>query len=100
MTQSDGTQTKALGTQDDEKYRAVLEKTVRHVGEFMERVASGLTLDSRIDVLPGMDSLKTFELMLYLEDCFDVKFDESAFIDLHNMRDVVVTIDRYLSAKA
>jgi acyl carrier protein len=80
---------------------ALLEKTLQHIGEFLERDVSHLTPDTRLDAAaPGMDSLKIFELMLYLEECFEVSFDESSMADVGTIQGLVDYIAAAPPAKA
>jgi acyl carrier protein len=71
----------------------LLERTRRHVGEFLERDVSHLAADTRLDAAaPGMDSLKIYELMMYLEECFEVSFDESSMADVTTLQELVDAI--------
>jgi acyl carrier protein len=73
---------------------ALLDKTLQHIGEFLEQDVSHLTLDTRLDsAAPGMDSLKIFELMLYLEESFGVDFDESSMVDVATIGELIERID-------
>jgi acyl carrier protein len=66
------------------------EKTVRHIGEYLEQDVSHLRPESQLaTMVPGLDSLKSFEMMLYLEDCFQVQFDESLIPQLETLQDLV-----------
>ena len=78
----------------------LLVRTRRHLGEYFERDLSHLNLDSRFETaVPGLDSLKMFEMMLYLEDCFEVHFEESALGGLQTLGDLLRVIDAHLSGK-
>jgi acyl carrier protein len=79
---------------------ALLDKTLQHIGEFLEQDVSHLTLDTRLDsAAPGMDSLKIFELMLYLEESFGVDFDESSMADVATIGELIERIDAAVVAK-
>lgn len=79
---------------------ALLEKLLRHIGEFVERDVSHLTLDTNLDAAaPGMDSLKVFELMLYLEESFELDFDESSMPEVQSIAELVDYIEAARSAK-
>jgi acyl carrier protein len=79
---------------------ALLDKTLQHIGEFLEQDVSHLTLDTRLDsAAPGMDSLKIFELMLYLEESFGVDFDESSMADVATIGELIERIDAAAVAK-
>lgn len=78
----------------------IFQKTVQHMGEYLERDVSHVTMETRIDaVMPGLDSLKIFEMMLYLEDCFDVDFDQTKLGDVEIMRDLIEHIETRLAIK-
>ncbi len=69
---------------------ALLDKARHHIGEFLELDVSHLTFESRLDAAaPGLDSLKIFELMLYLEECFEVTFDQAAMPDIATIQELV-----------
>ena len=68
----------------------LFQQVVKHIGEYLERDVSHLTLDSRpATAIRGLDSLKMFEMILYLEECFGVEFDESVMDKIDTMRDLV-----------
>ncbi|HEX8174140.1 MAG TPA: acyl carrier protein [Pyrinomonadaceae bacterium] len=78
----------------------IFQKTVQHMGEYLERDIVHLSMDSRLDAIaPDMDSLKLFEMILYLEDCFNVDFDQSSLGNIETMRDLVTYIESMLSVK-
>lgn len=69
---------------------ALFQQVVQHIGEYLERDVSHLTMDSRpATAISGLDSLKMFEMILYLEECFGVEFDESVMDRIDTMRDLV-----------
>lgn len=70
--------------------KQLFEKTVKHIGEFVESDVSHLTPESRLATsIEGLNSLKMFELVLYLEDCFNVQFDEEVMEKIETMSDLV-----------
>jgi len=73
----------------------LFQEAVRHIGEYLEQDVSHLKSDSRLEsAVPGLDSLKVFELMLYLEECFGVTFDQSTLGDVKTMDDVLDRIEQ------
>lgn len=79
----------------------IFQKTVQYMGEYLERDVSHVTMETRLDaVMPGLDSLKIFEMILYLEDCFDTDFDQSKLGDVETMRDLVDHIESRLAIRA
>ena len=79
--------------------RTVLfQRVVQHVGEYLETDVSHLTLDSHpAHALGGLDSLKVFEMLLYIEDCFGMHFDDSVIEHFETLGDLVDYIDQRLS---
>lgn len=76
-----------LHAMEDQK---LFEKVVGHIGEFIEADVSYLTPDSALATsIEGMSSLKMVELLLYMEDCFGLEFDESVMDKLETMHDLV-----------
>jgi acyl carrier protein len=82
--------------------KAVLfQQIVQHIGEYLETDVSHLTMDSRPGTaLPGLDSLKLFEMILYLEDCFGVEFDESVMENMATLGDLTDYVQRQMPAEA
>jgi acyl carrier protein len=75
---------------DHEPDQELFDRIVRHIGEFVEADVSHLTPDSHLSTsIEGMSSLKMVELLLYLEDCFALDFDESVMDGMETMRDLV-----------
>jgi acyl carrier protein len=80
---------KALTMQDDKQDLELFDELVAHIGEFVERDVSHLTPQSHVsNSIEGMSSLKMIELLLYLEDCFGVDFEESAMDRMETMQDL------------
>jgi len=78
----------------------LFQRMIRHIGEYFERDLSHLTLESRFDsAVPGLDSLKLFEMMLYLEDCFGVHFEEAALMEVQTLRDLLRVLEAQGAAK-
>jgi acyl carrier protein len=81
------------------QHQQLFEKVVSHIGEFVETDVSHLTMSSRLATsIEGMSSLKMFELLLYMEDCFGISFDESVIDKLDTMSDLVMYIQDRQSA--
>jgi len=79
---------------------ATLEKTLAHIGEYLEQDVGHLTPESRLDnAVPGLDSLKLFEMMLYLEECFSIDFEEGLIERLHTIGDLASYIEGRVAAK-
>ncbi|APY90100.1 acyl carrier protein [Streptomyces alfalfae] len=85
--------------QEHKRDQELFDKIVKHIGEFVEADVSHLTPQSNIgNSIEGMSSLKMVELLLFLEDCFGVDFDESVMDDLQTMGDLEQYIRRTLDA--
>ncbi|MEV0123791.1 phosphopantetheine-binding protein [Streptomyces sp. NPDC050703] len=85
--------------QEQKQDQELFDRIVKHIGEFVEADVSHLTPESNIgNSIEGMSSLKMVELLLFLEDCFGVDFDESVMDDLQTMRDLEQYIRRTLDA--
>lgn len=77
----------------------LFERVVRHIGEYLEQDVSHLTPTSRpATALAGLDSLKLFEMLLYLEDCFGVQFDDSVMEHMETLGQLVDYIARQTPA--
>ncbi|MFJ9930209.1 phosphopantetheine-binding protein [Streptomyces misionensis] len=75
--------------QDEKPDQELFARITEHIGEFMERDVSYLTPQSHIsNSIEGMSSLKLVELLLYLEDCFSVDFDESVMEKIETLQDL------------
>lgn len=75
---------------EQEQDQELFEKVVVHIGEFVEADVSHLTPESHLATsIGGMSSLKMVELLLYMEDCFGLEFEESVMGNLETMRDLV-----------
>lgn len=79
----------------------LFDRVVRHIGEYLETDVTHLRPDSRLaTAVPGLDSIKLFELTLYLEDCLGVEFDESVMDHIETMQDLVAHIASRSEARA
>ena len=79
----------------------VFEKIRHHMGEFLERDVSGISLDTPLTmIVPGIDSLQLFEAVLYLEDCFTIKVGDNVLDEMKTVGDLVQHIERALSLKS
>ncbi|HEX6098141.1 MAG TPA: acyl carrier protein [Thermoanaerobaculia bacterium] len=75
-------------------------QTVQYIGEYLETDVSHLRPDSRVAfAVPGLDSFKLFEMILFLEDRFDIEFDENVMEKIDTMQDFVSHIELLLSRK-
>ncbi|GAB2809860.1 acyl carrier protein [Streptomyces daliensis] len=75
---------------DQNRDQELFERLVKHIGEFVESDVSHLTPHSHLATsIEGMSSLKMVELLLYLEDCFELEFEESAVGRMETMQDLV-----------
>jgi acyl carrier protein len=78
----------------------VFKQVVQHIGEYLETDVTHLRMDSRVaSAIPGLDSFKLFEMILYLEDCFGIEFDESIMENIDTMEDLVNYITVLLPEK-
>ena len=67
----------------------LLPRLIKHLGEFLETDVSHLKAESRLaTAVAGLDSMKLFELMLYLEDAFGITVDEHAVEHLDTLHDL------------
>jgi acyl carrier protein len=64
----------------------------------LESESSTLDLDSRIREDLGLSSLKTVELVITLEDQYDISIADDELATLVTLRDVVELIDRKTSS--
>lgn len=79
----------------------LFERVVRHIGEYLETDVSHLTPESRpATALSGLDSLKLFEMLLYLEDSFGVEFDDSVMEHVETLGQLVDYIDQQITTAA
>ena len=78
----------------------LFQRMVVHIGEYLERDASHLRPDSPLrSAVAGLDSLKTLEMILYLEECFGVELDEKLMERITTMGELAGYIEGSLSAK-
>lgn len=79
----------------------LFQTVVRHIGDYLETDVSHLRPESRVAfAVPGLDSLRLFELLLYLEDQFDIEFGDNVMENIDTMADFVGHIELLLSQKA
>lgn len=82
---------------DEQLFRQV----VQYIGEYLETDVSHLRPDSRVAfAIPGLDSFKLFEMILFLEDRMGIEFDENVMEKIDTMQDFVNYIEPRLSKKA
>lgn len=78
----------------------LFQQTVQYIGEYLETDVSHLRPDSRVAfAVPGLDSFKLFEMILFLEDKFDIEFGENVMEKIDTMEDFVNHIEMLLSRK-
>lgn len=78
----------------------LFKQVVQQIGEYLETDVSHLRPDSRVAfAVPGLDSFKLFEMLLFLEDRFDIEFDENVMETIDTMEDFVDHIELLLSRK-
>ena len=71
----------------------LFDQVVKHIGEYLEADVTHLRLESRVaSAIPDLDSFKLFEMVLYLEDCFKIEFDEAAIANIDTMQALVAYI--------
>ena len=71
-----------------------LQDVSQYIGEYLETDVSYLTPDSRLaSAVAGLDSLKLFEMMLYLEDRLGVEFDDSVMENIETMSSLLTYIN-------
>ena len=79
----------------------LFDRVVRLIGEYLETDVSYLRPESQISTaVPGLDSIKLFELTLYLEDSLGVELDESVMDHIGTLRDLVGYIEARSPASA
>lgn len=79
----------------------LFKQVVQQIGEYLETDVSHLRPDSRVAfAVPGLDSFKLFEMLLFLEDRFDIEFDEHVMETIDTMEDFVDHIELLLSRKS
>ena len=79
----------------------LFERVIKYVGEFLETDVSHLNMESRlVTALPGLDSMRMFEMFLYLEDCFGTEFDDSLIENLDSMGDLVQYVESQVAKGA
>jgi len=79
----------------------IFDKVKQHLGEYLERDVSGLTLETPLTmIVPGIDSLQLFEAMLYLEDCFQIKIGDNVLDRVKNVGDLVQLLENSLALKS
>ena len=67
----------------------LFQSLIKHLGEYLETDASHLKPESRVaTAVAGLDSLKMFELIMYLEDAFNITVDENAIDHLDTLHDL------------
>ncbi|HVG10464.1 MAG TPA: acyl carrier protein [Thermoanaerobaculia bacterium] len=71
-----------------------LQDVTQYIGEYLETDVSYLNAESRLaTAVAGLDSLKLFEMMLYLEDRLGVEFDDSVMEHIETMSALLAYIN-------
>jgi acyl carrier protein len=79
----------------------LIEEVKKHISDFLEHDVSHLTPDSLIaSSLPGFDSLKMMEMVVYLEEVMHVEFDTDVVDKFKTLGDLVAYIEERKTAKA
>lgn len=79
----------------------LISEVKQHIGEFIEQDVSHLTLESPIATsLPGFNSLKMMEMVVYLEETMNVEFDTEVVDQFKTLGDLVNYIREKRTAKA
>ena len=72
----------------------------RQIGEHFKTGVSHLTPESRLSSsIPGMDSLKLLDMVIYLENHFDIEFEDSKLANIKTVRNLVDYIDSLLDGR-
>lgn len=80
---------------------ALFNDVLVRIGEYLETDVSHLTPDSKLSTsIEGLNSLKMFEMILYLEDCFGVEFDEAVMDKVETLGGLVDHIQERQAAAA
>lgn len=68
----------------------LIEELKKHIGDFLEQDVSALKTESVIaSSLPGLDSLKMLEMLVYLEEVMGVEFDTEVIEKFKTLGDLV-----------
>jgi acyl carrier protein len=72
----------------------VYQSLIRYLGEFFESDLSHVQREARIvNAIPGLDSLRLQEVLIYLEDRFHVQFDEAVLDHIETVQSFVNHIE-------
>ena len=72
----------------------ILNRLKQHIGEFLERDVSNLTPETRFaKAFDNLESLKLFEMIVYLEECFNIEFDEMILDKIETIADLVTYVE-------
>jgi acyl carrier protein len=78
----------------------LFQQMVVHIGEYLEQDASHLHPESPLrSAVAGLDSLKTLEMILYLEECFGVEFEDDLMTRIETMGELADHIETSMAAK-
>jgi nodulation protein F len=80
----------------------VAERTISVIAEHLGRDSATITRDTHLDEL-GVNSLELTEIVMELEDLFDVEIDQNAaeaWASLKNVGNIIDAIEKLAKAKA
>lgn len=80
----------------------VAERTIAVLAEHLGRDSATITRDTHLDEL-GVNSLELTEIVMELEDLFDVEIDQNAaeaWASLKNVGNIIDAIEKLAKAKA
>ncbi|MDB5594185.1 MAG: phosphopantetheine-containing protein [Hyphomicrobiales bacterium] len=80
----------------------VAERTIAVIAEHLGRDSATITRDTHLDEL-GVNSLELTEIVMELEDLFDVEIDQNAaeaWASLKNVGNIIDAIEKLAKAKA
>jgi len=70
--------------------QVLLVEIKQRIEEFTERDVSHITGQTHLlGALPGQDSLNLMEMLMYLEDCFEVEFEDKVVEKIKTLDDLV-----------
>jgi acyl carrier protein len=74
--------------------RAPLDDLIRRIGVYLERDDISIDPDAPMrEQLPGIDSLRLKELLLYLEDEYTIEFTPAVMEKMETLRDLALAIE-------
>ena len=77
----------------------ILEKVQTIIAEKLSIDASSITLESDLQKDFGADSLDAVEIVMAVEDEFDLSIDDEDLLEIRTVNDIVQQIEKRLKAK-